>query len=113
MKGPKTGLHLYLHCKSYHPYYLNKTLKLLQQELLNWNISNYKVVFLPKQVERFTVLRSPHVDKKARDQFERITHKRLLVIALPTMEMGVLQRVLNFVSSAAIGVEVGVRYVVV
>lgn len=39
---------------------------------------------LPSRVERFTVLRSPHVDKKSREQFEIRTHKRLLDILEPT-----------------------------
>lgn len=39
---------------------------------------------LPTRVEKFTVLRSPHVNKKAREQFERRTHKRLLDIVDPT-----------------------------
>ena len=39
---------------------------------------------LPTHIERFTVLRSPHVDKKSREQFEIRTHKRLLDIIDPT-----------------------------
>ena len=39
---------------------------------------------LPTHVERFTVNRSPHVDKKSREQFEMRTHKRLLDIVDPT-----------------------------
>jgi small subunit ribosomal protein S10 len=39
---------------------------------------------LPTRVERFTVLRSPHVNKKSREQFEMRTHKRLLDIVDPT-----------------------------
>ncbi len=39
---------------------------------------------LPTQIEKFTVLRSPHVDKKSREQFEIRTHKRLLDIVDPT-----------------------------
>ena len=39
---------------------------------------------LPTRIEKFTVLRSPHVDKKSREQFERRTHKRLLDIVDPT-----------------------------
>ena len=35
---------------------------------------------LPTHIERFTVNRSPHVDKKSREQFELRTHKRLLDI---------------------------------
>lgn len=39
---------------------------------------------LPTRKERFTVLTSPHVNKDARDQYEIRTHKRLVVIVLPT-----------------------------
>ena len=39
---------------------------------------------LPNKIERYTVLRSPHVDKKSREQFEMRTHKRLLDIVDPT-----------------------------
>lgn len=39
---------------------------------------------LPTRIERFTVLRSPHIDKKSREQFEIRTHKRLIFISEPT-----------------------------
>ncbi|MDP6786541.1 MAG: 30S ribosomal protein S10 [Rhodospirillales bacterium] len=39
---------------------------------------------LPTRIERFTVLRGPHIDKKSREQFEIRTHKRLLDIVDPT-----------------------------
>ncbi len=39
---------------------------------------------LPTRIEKFTVLRSPHIDKKSREQFEILTHKRLLDIIDPT-----------------------------
>ncbi len=39
---------------------------------------------LPTRIEKFTVNRSPHVDKKSREQFEIRTHKRLLDIVNPT-----------------------------
>lgn len=35
---------------------------------------------LPTQISKYTVLRSPHVDKKSREQFEMRTHKRLIYI---------------------------------
>ena len=40
---------------------------------------------LPTRVERYTVLRSPHVNKKSREQFEIRTHKRLIDIVDPTI----------------------------
>lgn len=39
---------------------------------------------LPTQVSRYTVNRSPHIDKKSREQFEIRTHKRLIDILQPT-----------------------------
>ena len=41
-------------------------------------------VLLPTIINRWTVLRSPHVDKTSREQFEMRTHKRLLDIVDPT-----------------------------
>lgn len=38
---------------------------------------------LPTRIERFTVLRSPHIDKKSREQFELRTHKRIIDIHDP------------------------------
>lgn len=39
---------------------------------------------LPTSLNRFTVLKGPHVDKKSREQFEMRTHKRILDIVEPT-----------------------------
>ena len=39
---------------------------------------------LPTRIERYTVLRSPHIDKKSREQFEIRTHKRIVDIIQPT-----------------------------
>jgi small subunit ribosomal protein S10 len=41
---------------------------------------------LPTRIHKFTVLRSPHVNKKSREQFEIRTHKRMLDILEPTQQ---------------------------
>ena len=41
---------------------------------------------LPTATTKYTVLRSPHIDKKSREQFESRTHKRLLDIINPTAQ---------------------------
>ncbi|MCA1788172.1 MAG: 30S ribosomal protein S10 [Thermodesulfobacteriota bacterium] len=41
---------------------------------------------LPTRINKFTVLRSPHVNKKSREQFEIRTHKRMLDILEPTQQ---------------------------
>ena len=41
---------------------------------------------LPTKINKYTILRSPHIDKKSREQFEIRTHKRLLDILEPTQQ---------------------------
>ena len=71
-------------------------LKAYDHKLLDWSVAEIvettkrtgaKVVGpipLPTVRNRWTVLRSPHVDKKSREQFEIRTHKRLIEILQPT-----------------------------
>jgi len=59
---------------------------------------------LPTKINKFTVLRSPHVDKKSREQFEIRTHKRLLDILNPTQETVDALMKLNL--SAGVDVEI-------
>ncbi|HPW69989.1 MAG: 30S ribosomal protein S10 [Desulfomonilia bacterium] len=59
---------------------------------------------LPTKIEKFTVLRSPHVDKKSRDQFEIRTFKRLLDILDPTQQT--VDSLMKLDLSAGVDVEI-------
>jgi len=59
---------------------------------------------LPTRISRYTVLRSPHVDKKSREQFEIRTHKRLLDIVEPTQQT--LDALMKLDLSAGVDVEI-------
>jgi small subunit ribosomal protein S10 len=61
---------------------------------------------LPTRVERYTVLRSPHIDRKSREQFEIRTHKRLIDILQPTAKT---VEALNKGLSLPPGVEIKIR----
>src|ERR1700742_1789598 len=61
---------------------------------------------LPTRVERYTVLRSPHIDRKSREQFEIRTHKRLIDILQPT---GKTVEALNKGLSLPPGVDLKIR----
>jgi small subunit ribosomal protein S10 len=63
---------------------------------------------LPTRVERYTVLRSPHIDRKSREQFEIRTHKRLLDILQPT---GKTIEALNKGLSLPPGVDIKIRVI--
>ncbi len=59
---------------------------------------------LPTRINRFTVLRSPHVDKKSREQFEIRTHKRMLDILEPTQQT--IDQLMKLDLSAGVDVEI-------
>ena len=59
---------------------------------------------LPTVKNKYTVLRSPHVDKKSREQFEIRTHKRLLDILEPTQQT--LDALMKLDLSAGVDVEI-------
>lgn len=59
---------------------------------------------LPTRINKYTVLRSPHVDKKSREQFEIRTHKRLLDILEPTQQT--IDQLMKLDLSAGVDVEI-------
>ena len=73
-----------IHLKAYD----NKILDLSTEEIVNTAKRTGAQVKgpipLPTRIDRYTVLRSPHIDKKSREQFESRTHKRLIDIIEPT-----------------------------
>jgi small subunit ribosomal protein S10 len=59
---------------------------------------------LPTSIEKYTVLRGPHIDKKAREQFEVRTHQRLIDILDPTAQT--VDALMKLELSAGVDVEI-------
>ena len=59
---------------------------------------------LPTRINKFTVLRSPHIDKKSREQFEIRTHRRLLDIVDPTPQT--VEALMHLDLAAGVDVEI-------
>ena len=80
MKKQKIRLSL----KSYDHQLLDKAVKQIVLTVKRTGSDIVGPVPLPNKKQCFTVLRSPHVDKKSREQFELTTHKRILDIVSPS-----------------------------
>jgi small subunit ribosomal protein S10 len=80
MKKQKIRLSL----KSYDSQLLEKAVKQIVWTAKRTGSEVVGPVPLPNTRKPFTVLRSPHVDKKSREQFELTTHKRILDIVSPS-----------------------------
>lgn len=62
---------------------LDKSAKDIVENAKRTNAKVCGPIPLPTRIERYTVLRSPHIDKKSREQFEMRTHKRVIDIYDP------------------------------
>ena len=69
--------------KAYDHHLLDRSVKEIVETVERTGARVAGPVLLPTVINRWTVLRSPHVDKTSREQFEMRTHKRLLDIARP------------------------------
>lgn len=77
-------------CKSFQvPFQDANRTKSLEPSLLerSLKLSNLRSIRLPKTRSLFTVLRSPHIDKKSREQFEMQIHKQFVVIKTDTSKL--------------------------
>ena len=70
--------------KAYDHNLLDRSMKEIVETVRRTGARVTGPVLLPTMINRWTVLRSPHVDKTSREQFEMRTHKRLIDVLEPT-----------------------------
>jgi ribosomal protein S10 len=103
--------------KSYDKFYINQYIDFMKKrqnmftfQKTNINILNTSVASLPRKRNFFTVLRSPHVNKTARDQFEIRMYKRLVRYKIEGTQDGIK----NFINSLKVnsnGISLKIRLV--
>merc|ERR1711871_976348 len=70
----------HLRLKSYHARVLDAAAQQVIKIAAEHNVPVSGAIPMPRRTQKFTILRSPHVDKKARDQFEIRTKKKLIAV---------------------------------
>ena len=69
--------------KSYEYQYIENSFRQIQEYIPQfWQ---YKSFFLPNKITKFTILRSPHIDKKSREQFQLKSYKSKIII-IPNLD---------------------------
>ena len=84
--------------KSFELYYIKNGIKIIEkmQFLVNKKtgnklpLLNNKIISLPKKRKLFTVLTSPHIDKKSREQFEFVSYKKKIFISTKNLNQAFL-----------------------
>jgi small subunit ribosomal protein S10 len=101
---------LYIQIKSNHKTILNRISKQIKNQAESFNLIPRGPIILPATNKLYTVLRSPHVHKKARDQFELKTVRRLLVLNFNTHDMINLKFLLNNIYNLSSSVQVKIIF---
>jgi len=82
--------HFQLKLKSFDFYALQQNIQFLEILLIFLHIKNYKKIPLPTKIKKFTVLRSPHIDKKSREQFQMKRYKYIFAVSLLDSQLAFL-----------------------
>lgn len=90
--------------KAYDHKLLDQSTSEIIETVVRTGASTAGPVPLPTRINRYTVLRGPHIDKKSREQFEVRTHKRLIDIIEPTQ--ATLDALMKLDLSAGVDVEI-------
>lgn len=90
--------------KAYDSRVIDKTSELIIDTAIRTGAKVAGPVPLPTEIERFTVIKGPHVDKRGREQFEIRTHKRLIDILEPTSST--IESLSHLNLPAGVGIEI-------
>ena len=90
--------------KAYDSRVIDKTAELIIDTAIRTGAKVAGPVPLPTEIERFTVIKGPHVDKRGREQFEIRTHKRLIDILEPTSST--IESLSHISLPAGVGIEI-------
>jgi small subunit ribosomal protein S10 len=99
--------------KGFHGYLLKLIFPKIIQKLNSMGIDEYRVIPMPIKKQRFTVLRSPHVDKKSREQFEIRTYSKLLIVSFDLYSNFDKQKaklLINFIKHSASGLSLKITF---
>ncbi len=100
---------IYIRIKAFDCSLLEKCIRGFIDQLKQFNADLSGPIALPRKDSKFIVNRSPHVDKKSREQFEMRISKRLIIVHNPTSTMMKMLADLSF--SAGVEVDLKVREV--
>jgi len=99
-----TGERIRIRLKAYDHRLLDQAVKEIVETVKKTGARISGPIPLPTKIHRYTVLRSPHIDKKSREQFEIRVHKRLIDILEPTQQT--VDALMKLDLSAGIDVEI-------
>lgn len=97
--------------KSFDSLYIKKSIQQIEKIAFFLNSLNIKIIPFPVSRKKITVLRSPHIDKKSREQFEMKTYKfQIIVSHLSVSKLSIFLYILKNTLFPGIELKISVKY---
>lgn len=109
------NIKLQIKLKSFHYKILKLSLVKILAKIQMLKIFSFKIINLPIKIKRYTVLRSPHIDKKSREQFEMKTFNRLLVINYDFSNIDDTYKInffINYIKNSCAGIQMKINFII-
>ena len=103
---------LHLLVKSYNYYYIKNALLHLSRTIQGWGlpIIDLKYIPLPQRKQKITVLKSPHVHKKAREQFESVKKATCIQIKTTQSQATLILLLINHSQFPGVEIKYSIKY---
>jgi len=108
------GIKITFKFKSFHNYNFQPIIGKILKKITQLDLTSSGFVSLPTKIERFTVIRSPHVDNKSREQFEIKTFNKYLDITMNSTKLSDKQKInliINFIKNSASGLHLTIKFI--
>lgn len=103
-------MYIYLKIYSFHNSFIHKFIKNIELLLTKNNIQ-YNIYNLPIKNDKYTILRSPHVNKSARDQFQKTTYKKQIKIRLSNkITTNKIKQLITLIKLFSIGIKIKINF---
>ena len=112
-KRPDKYILITLNLKSFNKHLFKEINKKIYKKSKIWNIDIKSWINLPTKTKRFTVLRSPHVNKSSREQFELTVHNRAIIIKFNlnnAFDIKISKIFLNYIKNICSGLQLKITY---
>ena len=103
---------LQLTLKSYNYYYVKNTLLHLSKIIQEWGVllKDLKYIHLPQKKQKITVLKSPHIHKKAREQYELLKKSSCIQIKTIQKQAILILLLLNYSQFPGVEIKYNIKY---
>jgi|LakMenEpi03Aug12_release.lakeMendotaPanAssembly.Ray.scaffolds.fasta_scaffold1123614_1 small subunit ribosomal protein S10 len=103
---------VYFKIKSFHFKNFDKSLQKISSKMEYLNIKDSKIISLPNKNKHYTLLRSPHIDKKSREQFKIQSFTKLLIIEYDFQDNSNIKYLINYITNTLSGCQLKITYII-